>query len=646
MVELSVNKFIEYIKRMSYGHFIAFFMILAIILSEVLIIIQSYILHDEIRTELLIVGFVTPAIDALIIAIVIGLVLVKLKEREAQLSEAEQYLRLSQKHGGIGTWQLDLITNSEVWSEVITQQLGFPDLAEPTWDDFVATIHPDDREHVFKEVDLNIGKDKTLDVEYRIIDTQGKMRWMRSIGKAHFDPAGRPITMQGTIQEITKQKHAEQEIENLAYYDPLTHLPNRRLMIDRIQHAMATRARSGNEAVLLFLDIDHFKMLNDTLGHDMGDVLLQQVAERLTNSIREVDTVSRFGGDEFVVLLEGLSAQPIEAAAQAEAIAKKILYSISMPYQLGSHNYTSSTSIGITLFDEHHSEVKDLLKQADIALYQAKHDGRNAVRFFDPQMQKSITARAEFEKELNQAIEQQQFQLYYQVQVDDSRRPQGAEALIRWLHPQRGLISPLDFIPLAEKNGAILTIGQWVLDTACEQLNVWEQDPVTRDLTLSVNVSAKQFHQASFISDFMLTIQQHGINPARLKLELTESLLQDDIEDTIAKMTTLAEIGIQFSLDDFGTGYSSLQYIKRLPLYQLKIDKSFIDDLVTDSNDQTIVRTIIAMAHSLGLSVIAEGIETEAQQQLLLTKGCTHYQGYLFGKPVPIDEFEALIKKG
>jgi len=449
-----------------------------------------------------------------------------------------------------------------------------------------------------------------------------------------------------TITDISLSKQAEQKIEDLAYFDPLTHLPNRRLMIDRIKHAMAVSARSGKEGALLFLDLDHFKMLNDTLGHDMGDLLLQQVAERLTSCIREGDTVSRFGGDEFVVLLEGLSSHSIEAASQVEDIADKILSTINLPYQLVSHHYTSSTSIGITVFDDHQSDVEELLKQADIAMYQAKDDGRNTLRFFDPQMQESINERTTLEKALIQAVEQQQFQLYYQVQVDDSLHPLGAEALIRWNHPERGLVSPIDFIPVAEISGAILTIGQWVLDAACAQLKLWQQDTLTRDLNLSVNVSAKQFHQADFVSQVMMTIQQHAINPARLKLELTESILLDDIEVTITKMKTLAESGIQFSLDDFGTGYSSLQYLKRLPLDQLKIDKSFVDDLVTDSNDQVIVRTIISMAYSLGLSVIAEGVETKEQQQLLLEEVCMQYQGYLYSKPVPIDEFEALLKKG
>ncbi|MDX2369077.1 MAG: EAL domain-containing protein [Colwellia sp.] len=448
----------------------------------------------------------------------------------------------------------------------------------------------------------------------------------------------------GMLSDITLRKQAEQEIKDLAYYDPLTDLPNRRLMLDRINHAMAVSARSGKECALLFLDLDNFKTLNDTLGHDMGDLLLRQVAERLKGCIREGDTVSRFGGDEYVVLLEGLSAQAIEAACQVDDIGNKILSSINSPYQLASNSYTISTSIGIALFNGHQCKTNELLKQADIALYQSKEDGRNALCFFDPHMQEKITARAVLESELHQVIEQQQqFQLYYQIQVDDSGHPLGAEALIRWVHPERGLISPIDFIPLAEQNGTILAIGLWVLDTACGQLKAWQQDLLTQELTLSVNVSAKQFRQADFISQVMMTTQQHAINPARLKLELTETLLINDIKDTIAKMTTLSEIGIQFSLDDFGTGYSSLQYLKKLPFYQLKIDKSFVDDLVTDSDDQAIVRTIIAMADSLGMNVIAEGVETKEQQQRLLVEGCTQYQGYLYSKPLPIDEFEALL---
>ncbi|MDD2933929.1 MAG: EAL domain-containing protein [Methylotenera sp.] len=447
-----------------------------------------------------------------------------------------------------------------------------------------------------------------------------------------------------TLTDITTSKAAEEEIKNLAYYDSLTGLPNRRLLLDRLTQALTFSARSGKEGALLFIDLDHFKTLNDTEGHAVGDLLLQQVAARLTAAVREGDTVARLGGDEFVVMLEDLSDVALEAAAQTEAIGEKILEAISQPYQLGKHEHHSTSSIGATVFNDHQSGIDELLKQADIAMYQAKKAGRNTLRFFDPQMQTTINNRANLEGELRKALEREQFQLYYQIQVDDNGHALGAEVLIRWCHPKRGLISPFHFIPLAEETGLILPIGEWVLNTACAQLGVWQQQPSTAHLTLSVNVSAKQFRQPDFITQVQTAVQQHSINPARLKLELTESMLLEQIDLTIATMNALKEIGIRFSLDDFGTGYSSLQYLKKLPLYQLKIDQSFVRDIADDISDQAIVRTIIAMAQTLNLNVIAEGVETEQQRQLLQSNGCHTYQGYLFSQPVPIAEFEALMR--
>lgn len=447
----------------------------------------------------------------------------------------------------------------------------------------------------------------------------------------------------GSHIDITERKASEEKIQQLAFYDHLTSLPNRRLLMDRLQQVLASSARSGRKGALLFIDLDNFKNLNDTLGHDIGDMLLQQVTEILKTSIRNGDTVARLGGDEFVVMLSDLSEQPIEAATQAEAIGEKILAALSESYQLGKHVYRCTASIGVTLFSGNQQKTDELMKQADIAMYQAKKAGRNALRFFDRQMQENISARVSLENELHNAIEFQQFHLYYQIQVDDSRHPLGAEALIRWLHPARGLILPAHFIPLAEETGLILPIGLWVLETACAQIKAWEQDARTRDLTLAVNVSAKQFREADFVAQVQATVQRHVINPGLLKLEITESLLQENIEETIATMNALNEIGVQFSLDDFGTGYSSLQYLKRLPLDQLKIDQSFVRDIAVDSSDIAVVRAIIAMARSLSLNVIAEGVDTEEQRQLLLKNGCTHYQGYLFSQPVLIEQFEALL---
>ncbi len=441
-----------------------------------------------------------------------------------------------------------------------------------------------------------------------------------------------------------ERKTAEEEIQNLAFFDPLTGLPNRRLLLDRLSHALASCVRTGREGALLFIDLDNFKTLNDTLGHDFGDLLLKQVANRLTACVREGDTVARLGGDEFVVMIEDLSELELGAAAQVETIGEKIMSSLGLHYQLGTHQYHSTPSIGITLFSEQQRDMEELLKQADIAMYQAKKSGRNTLRFFDSKMQNVINTRAELEREMRVAIEQQQFHLHYQVQMDSANSPIGAEALIRWKHPVRGLVPPLEFIPLAEETGLILPIGAWVIDAACAQLQSWQQSPLTSALVLAVNVSAKQFRQSDFANQVHAAVNRHTINPERLKLELTESLLLNDMEETIASMIVLKNIGVQFSLDDFGTGYSSLQYLKQLPLDQLKIDQSFVRDLTSDNSDRAIVRTIIAMAKSLNLDVIAEGVETEEQRLILQDKGCVHYQGYLFSKPVPIDEFNRQLE--
>lgn len=447
----------------------------------------------------------------------------------------------------------------------------------------------------------------------------------------------------GTFTDITLSNAASEEIKNLAFFDPLTQLPNRRLLTDRLQQALVASARHRQKGALLFLDLDHFKTLNDTLGHDIGDMLLQQVAERLTQCVRAGDTVARIGGDEFVILIEGLSERLFDAAAHTEAVADKILTSLNQVYQLGTHEYFSSPSIGATLFIGHEIALEELLKHADIAMYDAKKAGRNMLRFFDPVMQETINKRAEMDRDLRIAIAQKQFRLYYQVQVDIEDQPLGAEALIRWIHPERGMVSPLNFIPLAEEVGLILPIGQWVVETACAQLKAWESDALTSRLTISINVSAKQFNQPDFAKQVQTTVQHYAINTNLLKLELTESMLLNNIEHVIITMVALETIGIRFSLDDFGTGYSSLQYLKMLPMNQLKIDQSFVRDITFDNNDKSIVSTVIAMANSLDMDVIAEGVETKEQRELLMSKGCEKYQGYLFGKPMPIEQFEATL---
>jgi diguanylate cyclase (GGDEF)-like protein/PAS domain S-box-containing protein len=443
--------------------------------------------------------------------------------------------------------------------------------------------------------------------------------------------------------DISQRKLDEQKIHQLAFYDPLTSLPNRRLLMDRMKQAFAVSMRSGQYGALMFLDLDHFKILNDTKGHDIGDLLLMEVAKRLGSSVRGTDTVARLGGDEFVVVLGSLGAIAEEAATKSKLVAEKVRAALSRPYLLGDNTHHTTPSIGIVLFRGHQDSLDNLFKHADTAMYQAKLAGRNAIRFYDPEMQAALAARSELEAELHQALEKQQFRLYYQIQVDSLRRPLGAEALLRWEHPERGLVAPMQFIPLTEETGLIVPIGQWVLQTACAQLKAWQDDALTRDLTLAVNVSARQFHQPDFVDQVQRALQESGAKPAHLKLELTESTVLGNIQDTIAKMREIKMLGVSFSMDDFGTGYSSLQYLKRLPLDQIKIDRSFVNDISSDPNDAAIVQTIIAMTHALGLNVIAEGVETEAQRDFLDKHGCHAFQGYLFGKPVPLEQFEAAL---
>jgi diguanylate cyclase (GGDEF)-like protein/PAS domain S-box-containing protein len=453
------------------------------------------------------------------------------------------------------------------------------------------------------------------------------------------------VTFVGLVRDISQQRHDEEEIYRLAFYDPLTNLPNRRLLFDRLQQAILTSCRTDQHGALMFLDLDHFKQLNDSLGHDVGDILLQQVAVRLQTCLREGDSVARMGGDEFVMLIEALSIYPNEAASQAEGIAHKILAALAEPYSLREHTYVITPSIGIVVFLHQQDNLDELLKKADVAMYQAKTAGRNNARFFDPTMQAAVSVRITLEKNMRIALERKEFLLHYQLQVDSKGTPTGVEALVRWNHGEHGMISPAAFIPLAEETGMILPLGQWVLETACAQLVSWAKKPATANWTMAVNVSVSQFAQLDFVAHVKKALKKTGANPRLLKLELTESMLVKDVEDVIVKMVEIKALGVTFSLDDFGTGYSSLSYLKRLPLDQLKIDQSFVRDLLTDPNDAAIARTIVALGHSLSLKVIAEGVETREQRDALAQMGCDTYQGYYFARPVPIENILETIKK-
>lgn len=460
------------------------------------------------------------------------------------------------------------------------------------------------------------------------------------------DPQGVIRHFVCTQSNISARKKAEEEIRQLAFYDSLTSLPNRRLLVDRLGHAIDSSGRSGLVGALMFIDLDNFKMLNDTLGHDQGDVLLRQVAQRLPACVRSVDTVARLGGDEFVIMLEGLSVEVAEAARMAQVIGDHVLAELNRPYQLADRPYQCTPSIGVTLISDHSLTIDEALRHADLAMYQAKAAGRNTLRFFEPHMQQAANARAELERDLQMALQRGEFELYYQAQVDAAGLVLGAEALLRWHHPRDGLVLPDRFITLAESTGLILPLGQWVLQSACAQLALWAAEPSLRRLTLAVNVSPRQFRQEGFVAQVAEALRAAGADPRQLKLELTESLMLDDFARVADKMHALKRTGIGLALDDFGIGYSSLSYLKQLPLEQLKIDRSFARDVLVNPNDAAITRIIVVLGHTLGLTIVAEGVETGEQYAFLAASLCNAFQGFLFSEPLPDRAFRTLASRG
>ncbi len=454
------------------------------------------------------------------------------------------------------------------------------------------------------------------------------------------DAAGKPTHFVATFSDLTERKAAEEEIHQLAFFDPLTGLSNRRLMLDRLELALKDSYRSGQIGALIFIDLDHFKQVNDTLGHHAGDQLLREVAHRYEEVLRETDTLARLGGDEFAVLLHDLGQEPDAVAVIAERVANKLLSVMQTPIRLGEERVSVSASLGITLFRDHETTLDEIMQQADMALFQAKAAGRNTLAFFDPDMQVRLQARARLEADLRQALPNGELRLHYQPQVDDRGRPVGVEALVRWMHPVRGQVSPDEFIPLAEENRLIVAIGYWVLEQACRQLSAWAADSARSALSLSVNVSPLQFREPDFVERVLECLETTGAPANRLKLEVTESLFLEGREEARERMLRLREYGVRFSLDDFGTGYSSLAYLKRLPLDQLKIDQSFVCDLLEDEASEAIVASTIALAQSLRLEVVAEGVENEAQRDWLLAHGCRTFQGYLFARPAPLETLD------
>ncbi|MEI7763451.1 MAG: EAL domain-containing protein, partial [Comamonadaceae bacterium] len=566
------------------------------------------------------------------------------RRSEEAMHQSQESLKEAQRIASIGSYALDIATGRWESSEQLDRLFGIRASFDRSVQSWESLIHPEDRVMMSEYFQNQVaGQHRMFDKEYRIVKPDDKTeRWVHGLGRLQFDAQGDLQKMVGTVQDITERKQSDSQIQALAFSDPLTGLPNRRLLLDRLEQAMAAALRHAYQGALLFIDLDDFKTLNDTLGHDKGDLLLQQITHRLIGCVREGDTVARLGGDEFIVLLENLSNTLPEAATQAQVVAVKILSALGQPYELEGHGHHSTASIGVTLFGGPQREnIDEPLKRGELAMYEAKAAGRNSIRLFEPKMQTALAGRAGMEVDLREALTKGQFILYYQAQCGDKNQLSGVEALVRWQHPQRGLVSPQEFIPIAEASGLILPLGHWVLETACKQLAAWALRPERSHLTMAVNVSARQVRQTSFVQEVLSILEATGARPERLKLELTESVLLDNVTDTIAKMNTLKEQGVSFSLDDFGTGYSSLSYLKRLPLGQLKIDMSFVKDILTDPNDAAIANMVVALGESMGLAVIAEGVETESQKDFLAKLGCNNYQGYLFNKPAPIDEFEA-----
>lgn len=565
-----------------------------------------------------------------------------LAQHAASLEASRAELQLAQTVANIGSWVYTVADDALRFSPEACRIFQLPPGLRFSHDQYINAIHPEDRARADGQwqAALVSGGPDSFDSEHRILQHDG-VRWVRLKAQVTFDADGKPIRADGVTQDITERKKADALIHELAFYDPLTGLANRRLLSDRLQQTLLACASNASAGALFFIDLDHFKVLNDTRGHDQGDILLQAVAQRLRESVRESDTVARLGGDEFVVVMGSLQGTKTKIQSQCEAVGMQILTALRLPYTLGETEHRCSASIGVALFDSSHTSVDELLKQADLAMYRSKDAGRNRLHFFAVSMSDEAVVRATMEADLRSAIEAGQLVLHYQPQVHYDGTVMGAEALVRWAHPTRGLVQPNEFIAIAEETELILPLGHWVLQTACRQLQRWSLQPRMAHLSIAVNVSACQFRADGFVESVAACLRESGADGRKLIVELTESVLISDVAQTVQTMLELKALGVQCALDDFGTGYSSLSYLKELPIYQLKIDRSFVRDILSTPSNAAIAQAVIALARGLDMCIMAEGVETADQRAFLSELGCLAYQGFFFSRPVDAQQFEA-----
>jgi len=559
-----------------------------------------------------------------------------------ELANKEQMTRLATRAGGIVIWEADMQTNKMFWSDGASKLFGVPVEELPaTFNALRGFVLEDDislLDSLMDDIDAGL----PFELESRFRGPDGDIRWLRTQGQVECDIDDKPIMVRAAVSDISEYKNAQEEISRLAYYDPLTKLANRRLLLDRLHQYCASAKRNKTSGVVFYLDLDRFKLLNDSLGHASGDILLIEVAKRLMEVFRTDDTVARIGGDEFVVVIPVIAGGIHMVAHRARVIADKLRAALASDYIINGLNYHMSSSIGLAMFPQDGETAEAVIQNADVAMYQAKKNGRNAVAFYRSEQQEDADKRVLIEQDLRQAIKLEQFELYYQPKVNSDGQTVGGEALIRWQHAERGIVQPDEFIGIAEETGLIMDIGQWVMEAACVQLKDWkEQGYFDDNFNLSINISPVQFRRKDFVANVQEVIERNEVAPSSVMLEITEGMLIEDVDATVAKLSQLKELGVKISIDDFGTAYSSLYYLKRLPLDEIKIDQTYVRNIISDRDDAAIVKTIMDLARHFGLKPVAEGVENKEQESFLHDIGCQIFQGYFYSGPLTAKEFTA-----